>query len=144
MYLIFLYAFFSLMTLVSLTSIMCLALSTAVQEYQRRHVGDACDTRFEKESLFLLKNLDSHANEAQRGSEAVTGKPSSGNDQGLKKTLASTLTERSKKQSVAPVPKQIAKLAQRFFFLFNPALFPHKPPPASNVNRVLFTDAEDV
>ncbi|WOH11722.1 hypothetical protein DCAR_0831213 [Daucus carota subsp. sativus] len=119
-------------------------VSSAVQEYQRRHVGDACDTRFEKEPLFLLKNLDPHANEAQRGSEAVTGKPSSGNDQGLKKTLASTLTERSKKQSVAPVPKQIAKLAQRFFFLFNPALFPHKPPPASNVNRVLFTDAEDV
>lgn len=117
---------------------------SAVQEYQRRHVGDACDTRFEKEPLFPLKTLHFSADEVQRGSEALSGKPSSGNDQGPKMTLAGTLAERSKKQSVAPVPKQIAKLAQRFFFLFNPALFPHKPPPASVINRVLFTDAEDM
>ncbi|XP_074339911.1 uncharacterized protein LOC141677759 isoform X2 [Apium graveolens] len=119
-------------------------VSSAVQEYQRRRVGDACDTRFEKEPLFPLKTLHFSADEVQRRSEAVSGKPSSGNDQGPKMTLAGTLAERSKKQSVAPVPKQIAKLAQRFFFQFNPALFPHKPSPASVVNRVLFTDAEDM
>lgn len=106
-------------------------------------MGDACDTRFEKEPLFPLKTLHFSADEVQRRSEAVSG-PSLGNDQRPKMTLAGTLAERSKKQSVAPVPKQIAKLAQRFFFLFNPALFPHKPPPASVVNRVLFTDAEDM
>lgn len=123
---------------------MCLALLTAVQEYRRRHVEDACDTRFEREPLFPLKTLHFSYDEVQKGSEAVSGNPSLGNDQGPKKTLAGTLAERSKKQSVAPVPKQIAKLAQRFFFLFNPALFPHKPPPASTANRVLFTDAEDL
>ncbi|KAF3967768.1 hypothetical protein CMV_008270 [Castanea mollissima] len=49
----------------------------------------------------------------------------------------------TKKKSVALVPKEIVKLAQRFISFFNPSLFPHKPPSAAVVNRALFTDAED-
>ncbi|KAK1306714.1 hypothetical protein QJS10_CPA10g01129 [Acorus calamus] len=60
-----------------------------------------------------------------------------------KKSLAAEILERSKKQSIAFVPKDIAKLAEKFFPLFNVALFPHKPPPAPVANRVLFTDSED-
>lgn len=51
--------------------------------------------------------------------------------------------ERTKRQSVALVPSDIASLAQSFLLLFNPALFPHKPPPPPVANRVLFTDTED-
>lgn len=69
--------------------------------------------------------------------------PSSPSQQPPKKTLAASIVESVKKQSVALVPKDISKLAQRFFQLFNPTLFPHKPPPLSVANRVLFTDSED-
>lgn len=126
---------------------MCVELLTAVQEYKRRHVGDTCDTRFDKEPLFPFQSLPSSAganDEVSRGSQALILMPSSQSDQGPRKTLAGTLVERTKKQSVALVPKNIAKLAQIFFPLFNPALFPHKPPPATVANRVLFTDAEDM
>ena len=106
------------------------------------------DTQSEREPLFPLDNpSSSEANgEVLRGTTArdtqtVPFSPIS--DQPPKKTLAAAIVERTKKQSVAPVPKEIAKLAQRFFPLFNPALFPHKPPPAPVANRVLFTDAED-
>lgn len=60
-----------------------------------------------------------------------------------KKSLAATLVENTKKQTVALVPMDITKLAQRFYPLFNLALFPHKPPVPAVANRVLFTDAED-
>lgn len=60
-----------------------------------------------------------------------------------KKTFAATLVENAKKQSIASIPKEIAKLAQRFLPVFNPDLFPHKPPPQAVANRILFTDAED-
>lgn len=68
---------------------------------------------------------------------------SSPGQQPPKKTLAASIVESTKKQSIALVPKNISKLAQRFVPLFNPALFPHKPPPAAVANRVLFTDSED-
>ncbi|KAA8520069.1 hypothetical protein F0562_014325 [Nyssa sinensis] len=124
-------------------------VTTAVQEYQRRHVEATCDTRFEREPLFPLHSFQSFAKangEVLKGTTppAANMVPSSpASDQPPKKTLAATLVERTKKQSVALVPKEISKLAQRFFPLFNPALFPHKPPPAPVANRVLFTDAED-
>ncbi|KAA8542003.1 hypothetical protein F0562_023155 [Nyssa sinensis] len=124
-------------------------VSTAVQEYQRRHVEATCDTRFEREPLFPLhsfQSFDENNGEVLRGTTlpaANTVAASPASDQLPKKTLAAALVERTKKQSVALVPKEIAKLAQRFFPLFNPALFPHKPPPAAVANRVLFTDAED-
>lgn len=60
-----------------------------------------------------------------------------------KRSLAATLVESTMKQSVALVPRDIAGLAQRFYPLFNLALFPHKPPMPAVANRVLFTDAED-
>lgn len=69
--------------------------------------------------------------------------PDKASDHKSKKTIAAALVERSKNQSIALVPKDIAKLALRFFPLFNHALFPHKPPPSSVASRVLFTDAED-
>ena len=68
---------------------------------------------------------------------------SSSSHQPPKKTLAAALVESTKKQSVALVHKEIVKLAQKFFPLFNSALFPHKPPPTPVANRVLFTDSDD-
>ncbi|KAA8550023.1 hypothetical protein F0562_001707 [Nyssa sinensis] len=63
----------------------------------------------------------------------VAASPAS--DQLPKKTLAVALVEGTKKQSVALAPKEIAKIAQRFFPLFNTASFPHKPPPAAVTNQ---------
>lgn len=118
---------------------------TAVQEYHRRHVESSCDNYYEREPLFPLPCLLPLAEaNSFRGSSPPTANPgASSSSQQPRKTLAATLVESSKKQSVALVPKEIAKLAQRFFPLFNPSLFPHKPPPAAVANRVLFTDSED-
>ncbi|XVF26042.1 hypothetical protein REPUB_Repub13aG0265800 [Reevesia pubescens] len=120
----------------------------AVQEHRQRHLENSCGTQYEKEPLFPLPfspSLVEANNEALRGSAlpAACTVPSSVCQPPHKKTLAATLVEKTKKQSVALVPKEIAKLARRFFPLFNPALFPHKPPPVAVANRVLFTDAED-
>nr|GEZ24326.1 homeodomain-like superfamily protein [Tanacetum cinerariifolium] len=60
-----------------------------------------------------------------------------------KKRIAAALAERSKKQSIAIVPKPTASLALRFFPIFNPALFPYKPPAICVANRVLFTDSSE-
>jgi hypothetical protein len=119
---------------------------TAVQDYQQRHVKSSCDTPFEREPLFPLPCFPSspEANcEILRGPINSGVKTSSPCQQPPKKTLAAALVESTKRQSVALVPKEVAKLAQSFFPFFNPSLFPRKPPPAAVVNRVLFTDAED-
>ncbi|KAK6283564.1 hypothetical protein POUND7_002516 [Theobroma cacao] len=121
---------------------------SAVQEHRQRHLENSCATQYEKEPLFPLPCFPSEVeanNEALRGSALPAGStvPSSVCQPPPKKTLAATLVEKTKKQSVAVVPKDITKLAQRFFPLFNPVLFPHKPPPVAVANRVLFTDAED-
>ncbi|XP_059624204.1 uncharacterized protein LOC132267146 [Cornus florida] len=123
-------------------------VSTASWEYQSRQVEATCDTRLERVPLFPLPSFQSstEANGEVRGTTSPAANPvppSPASDLPPKKTLAAALVEKTKKQSVAVVPREIAKLAQRFFPLFNPALFPHAPPPASVVNRVLFTDSED-
>lgn len=110
---------------------------TAIQEYQRRQIEVTYDATTDKECLFPFSNFPSSAD-----SDPNTVSPRA-NDRKSKKTIAATAVERSKKQSIALVPKEIARLALRFFPFFNPALFPHKPPPASVANRFLFTDAED-
>lgn len=115
-----------------------------VQEYHRRQVGQSCDTLPEKEPLFPLNKLlgaTEPCDQALRNTACPTS--TSDNDQAPKRTMASTLVEKAKKQSVALVPKEIAQLAWRFYPLFNPTLYPHKPPPPSVANRVLFADAED-
>lgn len=117
-------------------------VSIAVQEHQQRQLEVSYDAIAEKECLFPFKSFHSSA-EPTGVSSDPTLVPSKASDQKSKKTIAAALVERSKKQSIALVPKEIAKLAQRFFPLFNPALFPHKPPPVSVANRVLFTDSED-
>nr|XP_043619049.1 uncharacterized protein LOC122590939 [Erigeron canadensis] len=105
-------------------------VSIAVQEHHRRQLEVSYDATVDRECLFPFEGFHSVAEPtADKASEH--------------KSKAAALVERSKKQSVALVPKEIAKLTLRFFPLFNPALFPHKPPPASVANRVLFTDAED-
>ncbi|XP_039050134.1 LOW QUALITY PROTEIN: uncharacterized protein LOC120191225 [Hibiscus syriacus] len=121
---------------------------SAVQERRQRQLENGCTTQYEKAPLFPLPcspSMTEANNEASRSSALPPGciAPSSACQPPAKKTLAATLVEKTKMQSVAFVPKEIAKLAQRFFPLFNPALFPHKPPPVAVANRVLFTDAED-
>ncbi|CAK9181240.1 unnamed protein product [Ilex paraguariensis] len=124
-------------------------VSTAVQDYQCRYLEVSGDNRFQREPLFPLHSFHSseEANgQVSRGIVPPASKmvlSSSASDQMPRKTMAAALVERAKKQSVALVPKEIAKLAHRFFPLFNPALYPHKPPPSPVANRVLFTDAED-
>ncbi|XP_047316707.1 uncharacterized protein LOC124920296 [Impatiens glandulifera] len=117
-----------------------------MQEYQQRSIQATCDNPVERDPLFPFHIHPSSQTDTEvpKGTIAQTTKaPSSFHDYPPKKTLATTLVERSKKQSIALVPKSIAKLAQRFYPLFNSALFPHKPPPPSVANRVVFTDAED-
>ncbi|XVE87784.1 hypothetical protein DITRI_Ditri19aG0015900 [Diplodiscus trichospermus] len=121
---------------------------SAAQAHRQRYLENNYATQYEKEPLFPLPCFPSMMeanNEALRGSALPAGcaVPSLVCQPPPKKTLAATLVEKTKKQSVAVVPKEISKLAQRFFPLFNPALFPHKPPPVAVAKRVLFTDAED-
>jgi hypothetical protein len=52
----------------------------------------------------------------------------------VKKTVPTALEENTKKQSIAFVPKDAAKLTHQFLPLFNKTLFPHKAPPASTTN----------
>ncbi|XP_062013512.1 uncharacterized protein LOC133729903 [Rosa rugosa] len=122
-------------------------IDTAVQGNRRRFKETISDICLEKEPLFPLPNFPSCAQAncevvSGMGSSAVNVVPSS-HSQPPKKSLATSIVESTKKQSVALVPREIANLAQRFYPLFNPALYPHKPPPAAVTNRVLFTDAED-
>ncbi|XP_057481771.1 uncharacterized protein LOC130768698 isoform X2 [Actinidia eriantha] len=123
-------------------------VSIAMQEHQRQYIEAACDTGSKKEPLFPFHSSQSFAEanaEVLRETTPPTAKVPSypSGDQPPKRTLAAALVERTKKQPVALVSKEIAKLAHRFLPLFNPALFPHKPPPAPVASRVLFTDAED-
>ncbi|KAJ0843530.1 putative transcription factor MYB-HB-like family [Helianthus annuus] len=114
-------------------------ISIAVQEHRQRQLEATYDAMVERECLFPFNGVHSSA--------GVYSDPTmvsdNASDPKSKKTIAAALVERSKNQSIALVPKDVAKLALRFFPLFNPALFPHKPPPSSVANRVLFTDAED-
>ncbi|KAL2545345.1 uncharacterized protein Fot_14578 [Forsythia ovata] len=114
-------------------------VSSAVRAYERCQIGVGFDTRFEREPLFPLCNFPCTSEPDGQG--LIVSSPAS--NQMPKKTMASTLIEKAKNQSVALVPKEIAKLAQRFCPLFNPVLYPHKPPPAPLTSRVLFTDSED-
>ncbi|KAL2518196.1 Homeodomain-like superfamily protein [Abeliophyllum distichum] len=114
-------------------------VSSAVRAYERCQIGVGFDTRFEREPLFPLCNFPCTSEPDGQG--LIVSSPAS--NEMPKKTMASTLIEKAKNQSVALVPKEIAKLAQRFCPLFNPALYPHKPPPAPLTSRVLFTDSED-
>ncbi|KAL5150784.1 Myb-like protein O [Glycine soja] len=120
---------------------------TAAQEFRKRYIeSGSSDSPVQKEPLFPVSSPVAEANgEISRGtiSRAVNAVSPSTGKQRPKKTLAAMLVESTKKQSIALVQKEVAKLAQRFLALFNPALFPHKPPPAAVVNRILFTDSED-
>ncbi|KAB5533671.1 hypothetical protein DKX38_016757 [Salix brachista] len=120
---------------------------SAVREHRQRFLNSSSETWNEKEPLFYLPHslLLGEANEVMTGNVPLAANrvTSSTGQQPTKKTLAASIVESTKKQSVALVPKDISKLAQRFFPLFNPVLFPHKPPPAAVANRVLFTDSED-
>jgi hypothetical protein len=121
---------------------------TAVVKYRRSHTdGTADKTSFRKEPLFpspLLVTGNDANNASQDGSNNdSTASPASPGQLQPKKSLAATLVESTKKESVALVPSDIARLTQRFYPLFNFSLFPHKPPPVARVNQVLFTDAED-
>ncbi|CAN1180417.1 DEAD-box ATP-dependent RNA helicase 51 [Linum perenne] len=123
-------------------------LGNAGKEYRRRFVEPSFDAQYEKEPLFQLPYVPSLCNgngDFQRAndSSSTEAAPSTPGQQLPKKTMAAAIVERAKKQSIALVPRDVSKLAQRFFPLFNPALFPHKPPPTAVANRILFTDSED-
>ncbi|XP_057843306.2 uncharacterized protein LOC131052732 isoform X1 [Cryptomeria japonica] len=115
--------------------------------YKQPHfqIGE-CPSQFEQEPLFPLQSIDACSKAPKK---TMRGAISSG--KGIvssahppqKKTMAAVMVENTKRQSVALVSKNIVNVVQRFFPLFNTALFPHKPPPAATANRVLFTDAED-
>ncbi|XP_062228317.1 uncharacterized protein LOC133926403 isoform X2 [Phragmites australis] len=122
-------------------------VATAVVKYKRSHVDGTADRNRRKEPLFPLPAINSRKdanNVSQDRSNSVpTASSLSSGQLQQKKSLAATLIESTKKEMVALVPSDIARLALRFFPLFNFSLFPHKPPPAAMANRVLFTDAED-
>ncbi|CAM8967734.1 unnamed protein product [Rhodiola kirilowii] len=121
-------------------------VKTAMKDYQQRYLKDTCDTQFERESMFpsfLDCTLGCADPKTGKVASCSDGSSSLPNCQSLKKTFAAELIENSKKQPVALVPRVIGKLAQRFYAIFNPALYPRKPPPVVIANRVLFTTTED-
>ncbi|KAK9674057.1 hypothetical protein RND81_12G208200 [Saponaria officinalis] len=121
-------------------------VSNAVREHQKLCV-ETTNYRSEKQPLFPHPVCPSpEVNcDVPRGDDPTPDACAvSSNIKGPKKTLAATLVESTKKQSLALVPQKIAQLAEPFYPLFNSALFPHKPPLPAVANRVLFTDAEDV
>ncbi|XP_051123295.1 uncharacterized protein LOC127246113 [Andrographis paniculata] len=123
-------------------------VSSAVQAHERYQIELGFDSQQQKEPLFPLGSSSCNAEADGQGNmenppPESSGLLSSSNNQMPKKTMAATLLEKAKNQSIALVPKEISELAQRFRPLFNPALYPHKPPPAPLAKRVLFTDAED-
>lgn len=119
---------------------------TAAQEFRKRFIESGYDLAIEKEPLFPFSSSVAGANN-EVSSGTISGVnstvSSSPGKKKPRKTLAAMLVDSTKKQSVALVPKKVANLTQRFLAFFNPALFPHKPPPAAVVNRILFTDSED-
>ncbi|KAL3642257.1 hypothetical protein CASFOL_013072 [Castilleja foliolosa] len=121
-------------------------VSSAVRAYERCQIEVGFESCSQKEPLFPLHNFaesDDQGETENNPSNSSGILCSSPGNQMTKKTMAGTMLEKAKNQPVAHVPKEIAKLAQRFWPLFNPGLYPHKPPPAALVTRVLFTDAED-
>lgn len=121
---------------------------TAVQEYRQHSMEFSSDVQSGREPLFPFSCFPSAVEANMEVSEertlTLTSMPQSPlSQQPPKKSLAAALVESTKKQPVALVPKEISKLSLRFMPLFNPSLFPHKPPPTAVANRVLFTDAED-
>ncbi|XP_042405448.1 uncharacterized protein LOC121995748 [Zingiber officinale] len=125
-------------------------VSSTVSRYRQSHLEDPLDkNHLKREPLFPIPvhtsqmgTEDSFIGESSAMSSRSTSTLSAG-QLPPRKSLAATLVENTKKQTVALVPADIAKLAQRFYPLFNLSLFPHKPPIAAVANRVLFTDAED-
>ncbi|CAL5000268.1 unnamed protein product [Urochloa decumbens] len=122
-------------------------VATVVVKHRKSHVDGTADKNRRKEPLFpspVINNCKEASNISQdRSNSAPTESSVPSVQLQQKKSLAATLLESTKKDIIALVPADIARLAQRFFSLFNFALFPHKPPPAAMANRVLFTDAED-
>ncbi|WZZ13163.1 hypothetical protein YC2023_106252 [Brassica napus] len=108
-------------------------VSSAVQEYRRCQVESGFDALSQRVPLFPLPL------------QHISSPPSMSlsHQQQSKKSLAATIVESAKKESVALVHKDIAKLAKTFLPLFKVSLYPHKPPAAAVSNRFLFTDAED-
>lgn len=125
-------------------------VSATVLRYRQSHLDDPVDkSHLKREPLFPFPMLTSQMGTDQilygepNGIPSKTALPPPPGQLPPKKSLAATLVENTKKQTVALVPMEIAKLAKRFYPLFNLALFPHKPPVPAVANRVLFTDAED-
>ncbi|KAL8041733.1 hypothetical protein ABFS82_09G003300 [Erythranthe guttata] len=119
-------------------------VSSVVRAYKRSQIEVGFENLLQKEPLFPLHSSPCSAESDGQGE--IENTPQDSNriiSCSPKKTMAAALLEKTKNEPVALVPKEIAKLAQRFWPLFNPALYPHKPPPASLTIRVLFTDAED-
>lgn len=127
----------------------CVKCSAASRAYEQYQIELGFEAQCQREPLFPPRSsLCSTESDGQGETENIRPDSSetlshSSSNQKPKKTMAASLLEKAKNQSVALVPKEIATLAQRFWPLFNPALYPHKPPPAPIANRVLFTDAED-
>ncbi|KAL9236398.1 hypothetical protein vseg_011075 [Gypsophila vaccaria] len=121
-------------------------VSNAVRDHQKRCV-ETTNYYSEKQPLFphpVCPSPEVNCDVNKGEDPAPDACAVSSNQKVPKKTLAATLVESTKKQSLALVPQQIARLAEPFYPLFNPSLFPHKPPSPAVANRVLFTDAEDV
>ncbi|EPS74726.1 hypothetical protein M569_00028, partial [Genlisea aurea] len=113
--------------------------TAAVRAFERSRIELSFENHCQKDHLFPFHSSSGSAESENRG-EIDNNSPDSDLP---KKSMAATLLEKAKTQPIYLVPKDIAKLAQRFLPFFNPSLYPHKPPPAPLANRVLFTEVED-
>lgn len=118
-----------------------------VQDSKLQNVdSEASYSKNEKEPLFAVRIEDQSSKSASGQSQQphlLQMGPLTPPFPQMKKTMAAALVESTKKQSIALILKDVAVAIQRFLPFFNRGLFPHKAPPASTANRLLFTDAED-
>ncbi|KAJ4760491.1 Myb-like protein O [Rhynchospora pubera] len=116
-------------------------VAASVVRYKRSHLESTVDKSYTKREPLFPMPISRSTLLADNGSD-ISSMTDKGQQQ-PKKTLAATLVEGSMKQTIALVPTDIARLAKRFYSLFNSEMLPHKPPVSAVANRVLFTDAED-
>lgn len=118
-----------------------------VQESKLQNMDNGASySKMEKEPLFAVQIEDQNSKSPSGQSQQphlLQTRPLTPPFPQLRKTMAAALVESTKKQSIALVLKDVAAAIQPFLPLFNRGLFPHKAPPASTANRLLFTDAED-
>ncbi|KAJ3693465.1 hypothetical protein LUZ60_008945 [Juncus effusus] len=122
-------------------------VTATVLKYRQCQLSSSPDKSFaKKEPLFPLPAITDNQIQSQSQPDASEESNNNNNNNTAKpprKSMAAMLVEKTRRQTAALVPADVARLVGRFIGVFEEELVPRKPPPPSVANRVLFTDAED-